>query len=156
MSEDVPAALISMVKMLSEAPEEQRRTMLETRLKEFANMPDNERVKAMTQMIKAIATLKPEKRVILAKSRIDCLCEKFDEETRKKLMATHMKALMNLPHDLMHQDMESMFAAMPKCSENNRMVAMRTMKSLMMEMPKEHREAMLHILPEDVKKMLGI
>jgi len=153
---EVPPALVSMVKMLAEASEEQRRTMLETRLKEFANMADEERVKAMAQMIKAVATLDPEKRVALAKSRIDCLCEKFDEATRKKLMATHMKALMSLSHDLMHQDMESMFAAMPKCSDNNRTVAMQTMKSLIMEMPKEQRESMLHLLPQDVRKMMGV
>jgi len=156
MSEKVPAALISMVKMLAEVSEEQRRTMLETRLKEFANMSDNDRIKAMTQMIKAISSLEPAKRVILAKSRIDCLCEKFDEETRKKLLATHIRALMNLPHDLMHEDMETMFAAMSQLSTNNRMVIMQTMKSLMMEMPKEQREAMLHLLPNDIKKMMGM
>lgn len=154
MVEEVPAALVSMVKMLAEAPEDQRLSMLETRLKEFAAMPDDQRVQAMTQMVKAVGTIPSEKAINLVKSRIDCLCNKFDDATRKNLMGTHMKALMGLPMDAMKKDMEAMFAAMPKLSEKNRMTAMQTMRALMKEMPENNRKMMMEMVPSDMKKMM--
>jgi len=154
--EGVPAALLSMVKTLAEAPEGQRVAMLETRLREFAAMPDDQRVQAMTTMIKAVETLPSEKAVALAKSRIDCLCDKFDDQTRKKLMGTHMMSLMGLSADSMKRDLEAMFAAMPKLTEKNRMVAMQTMKSLMMEMPEDKRKMMMQMLPQEARRMMGL
>lgn len=154
--EEVPAALLSMVKMLAEAPENQRLPMLETRLKEFAAMPDDQRVQAMTQMTKALGTLTGEQATNITKSRIDCLCDKFGDADRKKLMGTHMKALMGLPMDAMKKDLDAMFAAMPRLSEKNRMTAMQTMKSLMMEMPEDKRQMMMQMLPEDARKMMGM
>ena len=154
MAQEVPAALVSMVSMLAEAPEDQRLSMLETRLKEFAAMPDDQRVQAMTQMVKAVGTLPSEKATNLAKSRIDCLCDKFDEATRKKLMGAHMKALMSLPRDAIKKDMEAMFAAMPKLSEKNRMIAMQAMQALMREMPETNQKMMMEMAPPDMKKIM--
>lgn len=156
MAEEVSPMLLSMVQMLAEAPEEQRLAMLETRLREFAAMPDAQRVQAMTQMVKAVGTLPSQKAIRLAKSRIDCLCDKFDGAGRKTLMGTHMMALMALPMEAMKKDLEAMFAAMPQLSESNRMTAMQTMKALMMEMPADKQAAMMQMLPEEARKILAM
>jgi hypothetical protein len=152
--EEVSPALVSMVTMLAEAPEQQRLAMLETRLREFAAMPEQQRVHAMTQMIRALGRLPKEKVAAITKSRIDCLCEKFDENRRRLLMSTHLKALMGLPMEIVKRDMEAMFTALPHLSENNRMTAMQTMKACMMEMPEDRRAAMMTMLPEEARRML--
>jgi DNA-directed RNA polymerase specialized sigma24 family protein len=153
--EEVPAALLSMVKMLAEAPENQRITMLESRLREFAAMADKQRAEAMAQMIKAVATLPPDKRVTLAKSRIDCLCEKFDPSTRKALAATHMMALMNVPEATRKADLEATFGCLNQVSAKNRSEFANTMKAIMAELPAQQREMMMSQLPPEARAMLG-
>lgn len=101
MSSDVSPMLLEMVKSLAGASEQDRMKMLETRLKEFAAMDDSRRKETMTQMTKALASLTPEQRNTITKSRLECLCELFDDAIRKKLISTHMQALMTLPQDVM-------------------------------------------------------
>ena len=144
-----------MVKMLAEAPENQRITMLESRLREFVAMADKQRAEALIQMIKAVATLPADKRVDLAKSRIACLCDKFDESTRKALATTHMMALMNLPEAARKADLEATFASLKHLSEQHRNTFANTMKAIMAELPAQQREMMMSQLPPEARAMLG-
>ncbi len=153
--EEVPAALLSMVRMLAEAPENQRITMLESRLREFAAMAEKERAEAMALMIKAVVTLPADKCAELAKTRIDCLCEKFDESTRKALAATHMMALMNLPEAAREADLQATFAALNRVSAKNREAFARTMKAVMEGLPEQQRAMMMSQLPPEARAMLG-
>jgi hypothetical protein len=153
--EEVPATLLSMVKMLADAPEDQRKSMLESRLREFAAMTDKQRADAMTQMIKAVATLMADKRVTLAKSRIECLCDEFDEATRKRLVATHMMALMNVPEAARKADLEATFECLKHLSDKHRNTFASTMKAIMAELPAQQREMMMSQLPPEARAMLG-
>ncbi len=144
-------AMESMVKMLADAPEEQRRAMLKTRLSLFASMNDSDIANGMKMMISALQKLGPDSLRKLTYTRLESLAEDFDAPTRKKLMGTHM---MVLPKEQMMADINAMVSAMGQCHDSCRMKDMSTMKELMMEMPQEKRAMMMQMLPSEVQKML--
>ena len=89
-------AMQVMVKSLAQAPEEQRRAMLSTRLDLFYGMSDQERKEAMKGMVQATAVLNEEELKNIARTRARILSE-FRPEKRKTLMRSHMASLMELP-----------------------------------------------------------
>jgi phage-related protein len=147
-------AIESMVKMLAQLPEQQQREMIKTRLATFAEMRDEERVSSMKAMAAALQKLDQGSQRKLTYARLEALAENFDAGTRKKLMGTHMQALMGLPKEQMMADVGTMVSAMSQCHEACRMKNMGTMKELMSEMPPEKRGMMMQMLPPDVQKML--
>lgn len=147
-------AMESMVKMLAEAPESQRRQMIKTRLSSFAGMNDADRVNAMKAMISTVQKLQPEAQRKVTFTRLESLAEDFDSPTRKKLMGTHMMVLMSLPKEQMMADINAMVSAMGQCHDACRMKDVSTMKELMMEVPQDKRSMMMQMLPPDVQKML--
>lgn len=149
-----PEVMESMVRMLAQAPEEQRREMIKTRLASFASMNDNDRANAMRAMINAMQKLDQESISKLAYTRLESLAEDFDAPTRKKLMGTHMIVLSTLSKEEMMKDINSMLSAMVRCHDACKTKDMQTMKELMMEMPQEKRSMMMQMLPPDVRKML--
>ncbi len=144
----------SMVRMLAQLPEQQQREMMKTRLATFAEMGDAERTKAMGAMAAAIEELDQESRKKLTYTRLEVLAEDFDDATRKKLMGTHMNAIMSLSKEQAMGDLRVMFSVMGRCHESCRMKDMNTMRQLMMELPQEKRSMMMQMLPPDVQKML--
>lgn len=150
----VAGTMESMVKMLAQAPEEQRREMIRTRLSSFAEMRDSERVDAMKMMLHALQKLGSEDLKKITYTRLEALAEDFDASTRKKLMGAHMMVLMGLPKEQMMADVSAMVSVMSQCHDKCRMSIMGTMKELMMEMPQDKRSMMMQMLPGDVQKML--
>ncbi|MDG6933674.1 MAG: hypothetical protein JRN68_03145 [Nitrososphaerota archaeon] len=147
-------AIESMVRTLAQLPEQQQRQMIKTRLEAFAAMQDEQRVNAMQAMVNAIQKLDQDSQRNLTYARLEVLAEEFDDASRKKLIGTHMQALMGLPKEKMMQDLNTMVSVINRCHEACRMKDMNTMKQLMMEMPQERREMMMQMLPEEVRSML--
>jgi hypothetical protein len=147
-------AIESMVRMLAQLPEQQQREMIKTRLATFAEMRDEERVSAMKAMATALQKLDQASQRKLTYARLEALAENFDDGTRKKLMGTHMQALMGLPKEQMMADLNTMVSVMGQCHDACRMKDMGTMKELMMGLPQDKRGMMMQMLPPDVQKML--
>jgi hypothetical protein len=147
-------AMESMVRMLAQLPEQQRREMVKTRLATFAEMGDEERTKAMSAMAAALQKLDQESQKKLTYTRLEVLAEDFDDATRKKLMGTHMNALMSLSKEQAMGDLGMMVSVMGQCHESCRMKDMGTMKEIMAQMPQEQRGMMMQMLPPEVQKML--
>jgi phage-related protein len=144
----------SMVRMLAQLPEQQRREMIKTRLATFAEMGDEERTRAMSAMAAALQKLDQESQKKLTYTRLEVLAEEFDDATRKKLMGTHMNALMSLSKEQAIGDIGVMVSVMGQCHESCRMKDMGTMKEIMAGMTREKRGMMMQMLPPDVQKML--
>ncbi len=147
-------AMESMVRMLAQLPEQQQREMIKTRLATFAEMSDEERVNAMRTMASALQKLDRESQRRLTYARLEVLAENFDDNTRKKLMGTHMNAVMGLPKEQTMADLNAMVSAMGQCHDACGMKDMGTIKQLMMEMPQDKRNMMVQMLPSEVQKML--
>jgi hypothetical protein len=146
--------MVSMVRMLAQAPEAQRREMIKTRLASFDRLGDAERAKAMRGMMAATRVLDPEGLKRLTTTRLESLAEDFDLTSRKRLMETHMMVLMGMPKEAMISDMSAMVAAMGQCHEACKMKDMATMKEVMMGIPAERRAMLMQMMPAEIRSML--
>jgi hypothetical protein len=117
-------------------------------------MGDEERTKGMSAMAAALQKLDQESQKKLTYTRLEVLAEDFDDATRKKLMGTHMNALISLSKEQAIGDISVMVSVMGQCHESCRMKDMGTMKEIMAGMPQEQRGMMMQMLPPDVQKML--
>jgi hypothetical protein len=153
---EIPSEMISMVNTLATAPESQRRNMLQTQLRRFADMPEEKRVSEMAVLIRAVYTLDDPSQKALVKSRVACLCDDFDEPDRKKLVATHIKALQEVPRDVREAEIKTLFAAIPELEAEHRRVTLVTMKSVLLEAPENQRREIINLIPEETREILGV
>lgn len=122
-----------MVKMLANAPEEQRRAMVRQRMDMFLSMPEPNRVQGMQGMIQSIGKLSADERTRLIKTRTEIVASYPDAE-RKLLLQSRMKAGMGLPKELDATDMQTTERALPGLSEDLRSNFMKTKQELMKAM----------------------
>lgn len=145
-----------MVNTLATAPEGQRRNMLQSQLREFADMPEEKRVDEMAIMIRAVSTLDDTGKEALIKSRVACLCDDFDEPERKKLAATHIRALQEVPRDVREAAIRSLFAAIPELKADHKRVTLLTLRSVLLEAPEEQRREIINLIPEETREILDM
>ncbi len=93
--------------MLAEAPEEQRRPLLKSRLEMLAGMPEEQRLNGMSEMITAVARLPPDKRAKLISTRNAVIAE-FPPATRDTVMQARIKLSGQLPKEVNEADMATM------------------------------------------------
>jgi len=152
----IPSEMISMVNTLAAAPEEKRRSMLQSHLRKFIDMPEEKRVGEMATMIRAVSTLDAPRKEALIKSRVACLCDDFDEPERKKLVATHIRALQEVPRDVREADIRSLFNAIPRLEDEHRRVTLITMRNVLLEAPERQRMEIVNLIPEETREILGV
>ena len=122
-----------MVKMLANAPEEQRRVMVKQRMDMFLSMPEDNRIQGMKGMLASIGKLNAEEKRRLIKTRTEVVAS-YPEEQRKTLLVSRVKAGMQLPRDVDAADMSTIQAVLPELPENLRSNFMATQQALMKSM----------------------
>ncbi len=122
-----------MIKMLANAPEEQRRAMVRQRMEMFLSMPEENRVQGMRGMLLSIGKLGPEARTRLIRTRTEVVAS-YPEAERKQLLQARMKAGMGLPKDVDTADMQTIERVLPDLPENLRTNFMKTKQDLMKTM----------------------
>lgn len=128
---DMKMDMKDMVAALAKQPEAARRTMMGDRLQMFAEMPDEERQKAMKMMVSAIYDLPESDMRTIVATRTALLAE-LPDATRKKLMLTHMQVTQEFPEALRMKEMkivEEAVAGLPPSKKQGMMQAMQAMKS---------------------------
>ncbi len=122
-----------MIKMLANAPEEQRRAMVRQRMDMFLSMPEENRVQGMRGMLLSIGKLSPDAKTRLIKTRTEVVASYPDPE-RKQLLQARMKAGMGLPKDVDTADMQAIERVLPQLPENLRANFVRTKQEFMKAM----------------------
>ncbi len=122
-----------MIKMLANAPEEQRRAMVRQRMDMFLSMPEENRVQGMRGMLLSIGKLSPDAKTRLIKTRTEVVASYPDPE-RKHLLQARMKAGMGLPKDVDTADMQAIERVLQDLPENLRSNFMKTRQELMKAM----------------------
>lgn len=123
----------AMVKMLANAPEEQRRMMVRQRMDMFLSMPEENRVQGMRGMLMSIGKLSSDERTRLIKTRTEVVAS-YPDDQRAQLLQARMKAGMGLPKDVDTADMQTIERVLPELPENLRSSFMRTRQELMKAM----------------------
>jgi len=92
-----------MVKMLADAPENQRKMMLMERFKMIAGQPEDQRVESVKGILMAISKLDASKKKVFIRTRTDALIE-TSEDNRKKVLVARVKAGGQVPEDVNKMD----------------------------------------------------
>jgi hypothetical protein len=124
--------LEDMMRMLADAPEDQRKSMMKSRLEMVAAMPEDQRLNAMSEMISAIAKFSEEKRKRMIASRNRIIAE-FPPGTRDSIMKARVKLAMKLPKEVNETDMMTMMQLLPELPEDLRMTFVNSIKHHMEE-----------------------
>lgn len=122
-----------MIKMLANAPEEQRRVMVRQRMDMFVSMPEENRIQGMRGMLLSIGKLSPAEKRRVIKTRTEVVASYPDEE-RKVLLQSRMKAGMGIPKDVDVSDMQTIEQVLPDLPQDLRSNFMKTKQELMQGM----------------------
>ncbi len=122
-----------MVRMLANAPEAERKSMVRSRLQMFLGMPENQRQMAIKGMITSLHKLPPDQKRRMLKTRTEVIGE-LSEDQRRTIMKSRMMG-MNDNQDINMADMQATEQVMAEVPDGPRMAFMRTMKELKESMP---------------------
>jgi hypothetical protein len=121
-----------MIRMLADAPEEQRKAMMKSRFEMLAAMAEDQRLNGMSEMITAVTRLPEAKRKQMIGTR-NLVVAEFPPATRDAIMKSRIQLAMRLPKDVNDLDMMTMMQALPALPENLRMTFMNSTKAHMQE-----------------------
>jgi hypothetical protein len=107
-----------MIKMLADAPEEQRLQMVSERVKMIAGQPDEQRVQSVKGMVIAISKLDEKKKGPFHGTRIKAIMSLSPEE-RMAMMVARAKASPELPESVDKEDTMYVFKTVKQYPEEN-------------------------------------
>jgi hypothetical protein len=122
-----------MIKMMADAPQEERKQMMTDRLKMFASMPEDQRVESISQLITGFSKLPPEKREELIAGRTMIIAN-FSEDERKTLMVGRAKAGMKVGPEIHESDMALSEKAAMNLPDDQKMAFMASLNEVKAEM----------------------
>ncbi len=102
-----------MIRMLADAPEEQRKPMLAERMKMIASQPEPQRVEAVKDILFAVSKLEPNKRKNFVRTRTNLVAES-PPEVRRAIQSARVKAGALVPEEVNQSDM---MAILEVCQE---------------------------------------
>jgi hypothetical protein len=102
-----------MIRMLADAPEAQRKSMLSERVKMIASQPEPQRVEAVKDILLGVSKLDPAKRKEFVKTRTNLIAE-APPEMRKSIQSARVKAGALVPEEVNQADM---MAILEVCQE---------------------------------------
>jgi len=114
--------------MLADAPEEQRKPLLKSRLEMLVAMPEEQRLNGMSEMITAVVRLPPDKRAKVISTRNAVIAE-FPPATRDAVMQSRIKLAARLPREVNEADMSTMLQTASALPENLRATFLESLKA---------------------------
>ena len=122
-----------MIKMMADAPQEERKQMMTDRLKMFATMPEDQRVESISQLVTGFSKLPPKKREELIAGRTMIIAN-FSEDERKAVMVGRMKAGMKVGPEIHESDMALTEKAAMNLPDDQKMAFKASMDAVKAEM----------------------
>ncbi len=122
-----------MIKMMADAPQEERKQMMTDRMKMFATMPEDQRVESISMMITGLSKLPPQKREQLIAGRTMIIAN-LSEDERKAVMVGRMKAGMKVGPKISDSDMALTEKAAMTLPDDQKMAFMASMDAVKAEM----------------------
>ena len=122
-----------MIKMMADAPEEERKQMMTDRLKMFAAMPEDQRVESISQLVTGFSKLPPAQREELISGRTKIIAN-LSEDERRAVMVGRMKAGTKVGPEIHESDMELTNKAAMGLPDAQKMAFMDSMEAVTSEM----------------------
>ena len=117
-----------MIKMLADAPEEQKLQMVSERVKMIAGQPDDQRVQSVKGMVIAISKLDDRKKGPFQNTRMKAIMGLAPEE-RSAMMLARANAVRELPEDVDKEDTHYVMEFVKHLPEEKQKVFMVALKT---------------------------
>ncbi len=108
-----------MMKLLADAPGEQRKMMIKSRIDMFLASDETHRRAGMKDMLIALSHLSPDKRNRLISTRSQVIAE-LSPEKRDTIMASRVALANELPPETHQADMQAVMEVLPEIPEGLR------------------------------------
>ncbi len=119
-----------MMKLLADAPGEQRKMMIKSRIDMFLFSDETNRRKGMKDMVMALSRLSPDQRRRLVSTRNIVIAE-LPTDKRDMIVASRAALAKELPVDVHEADMRAVMETLPEIPENLRQAFMDSMNRAM-------------------------
>jgi len=119
-----------MMKFLADAPAEQRKIMIKSRIEMFLSADETNRRNGMREMITALSKLKPEQRRRLVAARSLAIAELLPDK-QQTIMASRAALAKELPPEVNGADMTAVMETLSEIPAGQRLTFMDSMKKAM-------------------------
>jgi hypothetical protein len=143
----------NIIQILASLPDFLRKPMLQSRLKDFYAMSDDDRRETISMALSAVPTIDSSKLSVLFRTWLEILAE-FDAEKRAVMFQTYCRQILSSPRLLEKLDFKSLTATFLSLDQNKRERLTDSLHEVLFSFP--NRNEILKLVPEDSLKAVGL
>jgi hypothetical protein len=143
----------NIIQILANLPDFLRKPMLQSRLKEFYAMSDDDRRETIGLALSAAPTIDPSKLSVLFRTWLEILSE-FDAEKRATMFQTYCLQILSSPRSIEKLDFKSLTATFMSLAQKQRERIADSLHEVLFSLP--NRNELLEMVPEDSLKAVGL
>jgi hypothetical protein len=143
----------NIIQILADLPDFLRKQMLQNRLKEFYEMPDDEKRELINMVLAAAPTIDPNKLSNLFKTWLEVLSE-FDSEKRRVIFESYCTQILAHPYSLTKLDFRSLTAAFVSLNHVQQEHLTDSLHEVLLGLPNSIK--IIKLIPEQSLKAVGL
>lgn len=143
----------NIIQILANLPDFLRKSIVESRLKEFFSMSDSDRREMIGLALEAAPTIEPAKLAVLVGTWLEVICE-LEPEKRALLFATYSRQILAAPKSLEKIEFPALTSTFMALGEKEQETIIDSLHEVLFSIP--NRNKLLHLIPEDVQHALKL
>ena len=143
----------NILQILANLPDFLRKPMLQSRLKEFYAMSDDDRGETISMALSAAPGIEPAKLAVLFRTWLEILSE-FDSEKRATMFQIYCKQILSNPMSVEKLDFKSLTATFLSLDQRQRERITDSLHEVLFSLP--NRSEILKLVPEASLKAIGL
>ncbi len=143
----------NIIQILANLPDFLRKPMLQSRLKEFYAMSDEDRGETIALALSAAPGIDPVKLSVLFRTWLEVLAE-FDSEKRAIMFHTYCRQILKSPRPIEKLDFNSLTATFLSLDQKQRERIADSLKEVLFSLP--DRNEILKMVPEGSLRAVGL
>lgn len=151
MKENQNAANI--IQILANLPDFLRKPMLQSRLKEFFSMTEDDKREVISMALAAAPSIDPTKLAVLVRTWLEVLSE-FDPEQRMILFRIYIQQILAEPKSIQSLDFGSLTRTFTSLEGKQQERMIDSLHEVLFALP--NRREMLRLIPEDAQRALKL
>lgn len=143
----------NIIQILANLPDFLRRPMLQSRLKEFFSMSDEDRKETIAMALEAAPSIDPAKLAVIVKTWLEIISG-FEPELRLSLFGVYSQQVLAAPGPLQKLDFASLTRTFMSLTEGQRQSITDSLHEALFAIP--NRQEILKLIPEETKRVLRL
>ncbi len=143
----------NIIQILANLPDFLRKPMLQSRLKEFYAMSDDDQRETIGMALSAAPAIEPAKLAVLFRTWLEILSE-FDPEKRAIMFQTYCRQILSSPRSIEKLDFQSLTATFLSLDQKQRERITDSLHEVLFALP--NRNEILKLVPEGSLRAIGL